>query len=100
MAILTERKVWHRPRPTRGIRAFTLTEQEQLNVKRALRALRDELGSWRLVAERLGCDRGTVKTAARAGLQRSQRPSPGMAIAVARAAGVAVEDVLSGVWPG
>ncbi len=95
MPVLRTRKIWNRPRHGQ---TFDLTAQEQLRVKDALRLMRDRLGSWREVANRLGCARETAKRAARPGNTNGKRPSAGMALALARAAGVPVEELLSGEW--
>lgn len=92
MPILRERKIWYRSRQGK---TFDLTEEEQVRVKNALRLVRGELGSWREVAARLGCAKETAKRAAREGNTGGKRPSPGMALALARLAGVPIEELLS-----
>lgn len=84
--------MWRRPRVGN---TFDLTPEEQVRVKEALRLLRDQVGSWREVATRLGCVRETAKRAAREGNANGKRASPGMALALARALGVPVEELLA-----
>jgi hypothetical protein len=94
MAILTERQGWSRKRK-RARASLDLSAAEQANVKAALRALRKHLGGWAPVASALACTHKTVEHSVGA----QGRPSGAMAIRVARAAGVTVEDVLTGAFP-
>ena len=95
MAILTERKVWRQTRtPNTTKRSTDLTPQEQVNVRVALKFLRTRHGSWWRLAKAIDAKWKTLRD--RAG---GRTVSGGLALRVARAAGVPVERVLSGVWP-
>jgi len=96
MSILTERKTWTKPRlATTARHPSDLTPEEQANVKLALRFLAKRFGTYRKLAEAMGAKRATVLLAA------SPRGvvSAGIALRVARVAGVSVEDVLAGRFP-
>jgi len=71
-----------------------LTRDEQEGVRRALRGLRARYGTWALVAGALRYDRKSVRRAM-AGLD----VTASLAVRVARAAGVGVDDVLAGRYP-
>jgi len=92
MAILTETVVRRRPRRPRG---FGLTPKEQDNARVAIHALRRRYGTWQAVALAMGVGLKTVKNA----LGPTRRPTAGLVLRVARAAGVPVEDVLAGKYP-
>ncbi len=73
-----------------------LTREEQDNVRFALRALRVSNGGLALLAARMECSYTSLEKAS-----FSARPVGAlMAFRVAHFAGVAVDDVLSGRWPG
>jgi hypothetical protein len=96
MAILTERKVWARPRPVNAARRSSdLTPAEQANVKTALRFLWKRYGTLHKLADAMGAKPGTVKLA----MGRRGGVSAGIALRVARVAGVHVESLLVGSWP-
>ena len=92
MAILRERVAWTRPRARRGP---DLSPEEAGHVKEALAFLAKRYGTWRELAKAMGLKSDTIEYAAseRGGV------TGGMAIRTARAAGVPVEDVLSGAFP-
>jgi hypothetical protein len=74
MAVLTHKQVWRRPRKRR---AFELTLEEQVNVSRGLRVIRERCGSWESLARRLGCTPDTLTKAAAIGPGfRSVRTAP------------------------
>jgi hypothetical protein len=96
MPILTKTITWRRPRPpneTRG--ANDLTPEEQDHVRAALRVLRARFGSWPNLAKAMRAGRGHLQKI----VGGSGTPSAGLALRAARAAGVPMEDVLSGAWP-
>jgi hypothetical protein len=92
MPVLREPVAWRRPRATRGPE---LTEDERKHVKAALAFLKRRHGTWMALARAMGLKVATVVYAAgkRGGV------SAGVALRAARAAGVPMEDVLSGEWP-
>lgn len=97
MTILTKPKVWRADRPVNETRRSSdLTPAERENLRAALRFLRVRLGGCAKLAEAM---RANVQT-----LQSATRPrrslGAGLALRAARVAGVPVEDVLSGAWPG
>ena len=69
---------------------LTLTEQK--HVRTTLRVLRRQLGTWAAVGDALRCAAETAKKAA----SGHDGVSAGMAIRVARLAGVTVDDLLEG----
>jgi hypothetical protein len=95
VAILTE--TVRRGRAPRR-RTFELNATEQANVKLALRVLRKRLGGWEVLARKLGCTSDALTHAAGDGVGKASRPSIGLAVRVAQAAGIAAEDMLSGAW--
>lgn len=97
MEILTEPTSWNRPRIPR---TFELSDTEKANVTRALHLMRVRLGSWQLLADRMGCHRQTVKRVARGGIGKGKHPTAGLALYAARAVGASLEEVLSGAWAG
>jgi hypothetical protein len=92
MALLRARVGWSRPKSRRGP---DLTPEEQTNVRAAVAFLAKRRGGWKAMCEAMGLDVSTVRHAYRP----SGGVSPGMALRVARAAGVPLEDVLAGRWP-
>jgi len=82
------RDVRDRKRPPRA-----LSREERDNVRRALRSIRIKLGRGELAARM-----GLTYDALRKTLKRP--PTMRVAVLVAYVAGVSVDDVLSGVWPG
>jgi hypothetical protein len=96
MAILTERRVWTKPRSaTATRRSSDLTPEEQANARKAIRFLAKRFGTYRKLAEAIGAKRATVLLAGRT----AGRVSAGIALRVARVAGVSLEDVLAGRFP-
>ena len=74
--------------------AVPLSEQEQANVRRAIRYLRARLGTWVAVARAVRIKRATVRRVRDGG-----RVRPYVAGKVARAAAVQVEDLMAGRYP-
>ena len=96
MAILREVKTWRRERPaTETRRSSDLTPEEQANARRAILFLVKRHGTVAVLAQAMGANFGTVKSA----VKTRGRVSAGIALRAARAAGVPLEDVLSGRWP-
>lgn len=95
MTILTVREVRQRPRKRR---TFELTVAEQAHVRRALRVIRERVGSWEALARKLGCTPDTLTKAASVGFGKRYAPSAALALRAAQAVGVPVEAVLSGEW--
>jgi hypothetical protein len=73
-----------------------LTTEEQTNVRTALRFLRLQSGGWKMLAKALHCDH---KQLCKVGAGRGG-VSASLAFRVARLAGVPVDDVLAGRYPG
>lgn len=95
MAILKEKEVRRKPRATRTVELVNdLTPEERTNVLAALQVLRVRFVDWVGVAKALGISHKVVQIAA-----RNKKPSAGLAIRIARLAGVPVDDVLSGAFP-
>lgn len=95
MTILTAKQAWRRnPIPERKWGRSFLTEREQTNVRRAVKALVRRGNLTKLCAD-AGISRGALAKAS----QPSRRPSPRIALAVAKIAGVAFDDILTGAWP-
>lgn len=97
MAVLRERVEWRRPKLAH---TFALSATEQANVKRALRVIKRRFKRWHEFADALGCYRPTLVMAAGNGRSHQSAPSIALAVRAAQVAGVHVEDVLSGAWPG
>lgn len=96
MAILRERTVWRKTRPANETRRSTdLTPAEQENVRVALRFLAKRYGDYTKLAAAIGAHRETVQRPAR----NARTVTAGLALRLARVAGVPLEDVLSGAWP-
>lgn len=98
MSILRERQVWKRAAelPKRQTaRMNELTREEQANVRHALAVLRVRHGSFKEVAAVMGVNRNHLTEMANG----NEKPGAGLAIRVARVAGVPVDDVLSGAFP-
>jgi hypothetical protein len=95
MAVLRERVRWERERPQNETRhSSDLTPAEQENVRTAIRFLSKRHGTYRDLAMAMGAKRATVLLAGQKGAV-----SAGIALRVARVAGVPLEDVLAGKWP-
>ncbi len=92
MPVLRERVAWSRPKAPRGPE---LTDDERVHVKATLAFLLARLGSWDAVAKATGLKKATLQYAA----SKKAGVSAGVALRAARAAGVPLEDVLSGAWP-
>jgi hypothetical protein len=96
MTVLVKREVWRRPKLLAPGRTPELTDEERENVRTALRFLRVRHGSSRKLAAALGVNFTMLKRTAGPG----GRPGAALALRAARLAGISVEDVLSGAWPG
>lgn len=92
----TKRVHWKRePKKRATSRLESLTPEEQECVRVALRVLLVRYGTWVKVAEVLGVPAGRLyKVHGKHG-----PPTAGLALRVARVAGVAVDDVLEGKFP-
>lgn len=94
MTILTERKTWSRQRPQNETRhSSDLTPEEQTNARAALRFLRAKLGGIEKLSAAMQAKPVTVAMALRRNL------TAGIALRVARAAGVPLEEILAGHYP-
>ena len=86
---------WERDRPQNETRhSSDLTPAEQANVRAAIRFLAIRHGNYRALAKAMGSKRGTVLSTVRRG-----SVTAGIALRIARVAGVPLEDVLAGRWP-
>jgi hypothetical protein len=95
MAILTERQVWRRnPEPKPLGDRLTLAERE--NVRKAVVYLCGRYPTAPLQMQALGLTRDALAKARSSHRAQTYR----LACVVARAGGVPVEKVLSGLWPG
>ena len=95
-AILRERTVWKKSRPANETRRSPdLTLQDQENVRTALRFPAKRFGGYTALAKAMGAHRETVQRLAR----NARTVTAGLALRLARVAGVPVEDLLSGAWP-
>jgi hypothetical protein len=72
-----------------------LTTEEQTNVRTALKFLRARCGAWEPLAKALGS-----KTITMSRVANGRTASASLAVRVARLAGVSVDDVLAGRYPG
>ena len=73
---------------------YDLTKNEQEGVRRALRVLRARYGA-KPLAKVLAADIRTLR-----GVLAGSAPTPALAFRVARLAGVGMDDVLAGRYPG
>jgi hypothetical protein len=95
MAILRERVSYREARPANETRhSSDLTQDEQKNARAAIRFLAKRHGTYAKLAKAMGANLGTVRAATQRGIV-----SAGIALRVARVAGVSVEDVLGGRFP-
>lgn len=95
MGILREPQSWRRERPANETRhASDLTPEERANVRRAIHVLRRRHGTYRELAAMLRVRLGTLRA-----YGSTHWPSAGVAVRVARLAGVPIDDVLAGRWP-
>jgi len=96
MAILLAKKVWRRDQPKRKLHTqlAALTPAEQANVLALAKELRARYRSWKAFAQAVGV-RGLTLYRACTGIQA---PCAGLALRLARVAGVTVEEVLAGVF--
>jgi hypothetical protein len=97
MGILTSKQVWRRnPEPEGKQLGNRITPTERANVRAALEYLRGRYETTDACCIALGITRDALQKA------RSPRRAQTYRVAclVARAAGVPVEKILSGTWPG
>ncbi len=95
MTILRGPKTWTKPRPADETRRSSdLTPEEQANVRKAIHVLRRRLVGYKALAKALQVNAATLRA-----YGGKLAPSAGVAIRVARLAGVPVDDVLAGRWP-
>jgi hypothetical protein len=92
MPILRERVAWSRPKAPRGP---DLSPEERQRVKVALAFLLVRFGKQKALADAMGLKKATVAYAA----SKRGGVTAGVALRAARAAGVPLEDILSGAWP-
>jgi len=93
MSILEKRYVWRRDERDRKRLPHTLSQLQRDNVRRGLASLLMRYGRVGL-AKRMGLTyEGMRKTLKRA-------PTRRVAVLVAFAAGVSIDDVITGAWPG
>jgi hypothetical protein len=71
-----------------------LSDQEQANVRRAIRYLRSRLGTWVAVARAVRIKRATVRR-----LRDGGRVRPYVAGKVARVAAVSIKELTAGKYP-
>lgn len=93
MGILRAKQTWRRT-PTRTRELVALTPEQRANVRRVLRHLLVEHGSPGALARAMGITRAALEQAHKP----SRAQSPRLAFAVARVAGVGVDEVLAGRW--
>jgi hypothetical protein len=92
MTILRAPVAWSRPKKPRGP---DLSQEERQHVKVALAFMLKRIGTWKAVADAMGLKKATVRLAA----SKRGGVTAGVALRAARAAGVPVEDILSGAFP-
>lgn len=100
MAILRERKVWRKPptpRPSSAVSLDRISAEEEASVLAALKVLRRRFRSWQGLANVM---RMPLKTLERIVSGKNRRVPAALAIRAAKVAGVPVDDVLSGAFPG
>lgn len=96
MTILKERQVWVRVSGRRQRDPLDRLNQEQRDgVRRAIATLSGRYGSLTKLAKAMGVHSTTVIRSARV----TGKPSAGLAVKLAKLAGVPVDDVLSGAFP-
>jgi len=89
---------WKRPRPPASAnrRPGKLTPEEEACTRVALKFLAIRHGGWNKLAKRMRVSGYTLQSAA---LKKRRALAPGVALEVARVAGVTVDDVLAGRFP-
>ena len=96
MTILRARQVWKRARKPRSRETLDrLTPEEAANVAIVVKVLCVRLGTTTNVAKAMQTNPKPIQRA----VSGKSQPSAGMAIKVAKLAGVPVDDVLSGAFP-
>lgn len=95
MTILRTRETWRRPYAPRVIESSNrLPPDQQENVRAAMHAMRLRCHGWDALAVAMRVSAKTLRNMS----ARRGRPTAGMAIRIARLAGVSAGDVLSGVF--
>lgn len=89
---------WKRPPPPADAkrRPGKLTVEEQASVRVALKTLAIRYGGWPKLAKRMRVSANTLVGAMH---KKRKGVGPGIALEVARTAGVTIDDVLAGRWP-
>lgn len=97
MTVLTKRETWARLRPARSSprRLDELSTEEQASVQAALAFLRRRYGSWPKLAAALSFPAQSLWRS----VKGRRQLTAGLALRVARLAGVPTDEVLSGAWP-
>ena len=95
MKILRERQTWKRKNPPARStqRLAELSAEEQANVLAAATKLRVQFGSWNAMAAAAGVNKITFYAAC-----AKKAPCAGLALRLAKLAGVPVEHVLDGAF--
>lgn len=96
MAILRMKETWKRAPAVRrkGERLDQLDDAERANVGAAMRVLKAKRGNWKALARALRVSIMIMNRLA----QGHTKPTAGLALRLAKLAGVPVEDVLSGKY--
>ena len=95
MSLLTKRETWRKPKALTAGRTPDLTSEEIVNVKRAIKVLRQRHDSYEALAPLMGVTRKALSHT----VTRGRKPGVGLALRAARVAGVPLEEILSGAWP-
>jgi hypothetical protein len=96
MTVLTKPTSWRTARPPREtVGSSDLTPEEQRHARAAIRFLIKRHGTSEKLAKAMKANAGTLK----ASLSADYGLSAGLALRVARVAGVPLEDMLAGRWP-
>lgn len=95
MPVLAQRVSWRLAKPPRAVGSADLSPEEQERARVAIRFLVKRFGTWGKLAAAMKANVQTVRFAVSA----RGAVSAGVALRAARAAGVPLEDVLSGAWP-
>lgn len=97
MGILATTKTWRKPNIARArLASDRLSPEEAANVRRALLFLRTRHGGGPKLAEAMGVGLFALQRA----YWPKGKPGAGLALRAAKLAGVPVEAILSGAWPG
>ncbi len=94
-APIRERWTWRRETPRPRRLANSLPEDQQQNVRRALRHLQNVFGTLKALAQAMGVPYQSVRHA----MVERRNPTAALAFRAALAAGVPMEDIVTGSWP-